>query len=180
MPRHVHDDGVSQPCDNATTTIENRAGLCHLGRIITHAQTMTNRLILPFMALLAILIAAAIPTAAVAQDWAAEGFDVVAYRDDGRATPGRGDIATQWKGKVWHFETEAHRAAFEADPHRYAPAFGGLCPVSLSEGQRRDGDPRLFAIIDGKTILVRSNEALDRLRADSTAILDAARAAYAP
>ena len=137
------------------------------------------RLILPFLAMMAVLIAV-IPVPATAQGWAVDGFDVVSYRDDGRATPGRGDIATQWKGQTWHFESEAHRAAFEADPHRYAPAFGGLCAVSLAEGVRRPGDPHQFAIIDGKTILVRSNEALAQLRADSTAILDAARAAYSP
>lgn len=61
------------------------------------------------------------PLAAVAQDWALEGYDPVGYVAQGRPVPGRSDIATMWKGKIWHFASEDNRARFEADPQGYAP-----------------------------------------------------------
>lgn len=97
-----------------------------------------------------------------AEDWALGGYDAVSYMRGGHPQPGRGDIATMWKGRRWHFASEENRARFEADPRAYAPGFGGLCPVSLSEGRREDGDPRHFVVIGKRLYLMRS-EAAERL-----------------
>ena len=61
---------------------------------------------------LLISLAAALPAAA--QDWAVGGFDPVGYAQAGRPTPGRSDIATMWKGQLWHFASEENRARFRA------------------------------------------------------------------
>lgn len=95
---------------------------------------------------------------AAAQDWALGGYDAVGYSRSGQALPGRPDISTMWKGKVWHFATEDNRARFEADPRSYAPEFDGLCPVALARGLREPGDPQHFAIIGNHLYLLRSTE----------------------
>lgn len=112
---------------------------------------------------------------AAAQDWAVGGFDPVGYAQAGRALPGRSDIATMWRGKVWHFSSEENRARFEADPRSYAPALGGMCPVSIVDGRPQPGDPRHFAMVGGRLYLLESGAAERRLMQDPAGITKAAR-----
>jgi YHS domain-containing protein len=132
----------------------------------------------PIILALAMTMLPALPAAA--QDWALGGYDPVAYVVAGRPVPGRRDIATMWKGKLWHFASETSRARFEADPRAYAPRFGGHCPLSIIEGRPEMGDPRYFAVIGGDLYLLRSGEAERRLRQDPRAVLERARAAWKP
>lgn len=112
---------------------------------------------------------------ATAQDWALEGYDPVGYLLQGQAVPGRSEIATMWKGKIWHFSSEENRARFEADPRVYAPGFAGNCPVSLSEGRRELGDPRFFIVVSNRLYLLRSVQAQRQMQRNSNEVL--ARAA---
>lgn len=114
-----------------------------------------------FAPAISMLTAFASPLAA--QDWAVGGYDPVGFVS-GRAAPGRSDISTLWKGQFWHFVSEDNRARFESDPRQFAPAFDGLCPVSLAEGKELRGDPRFFAVIGDKLYLTRSNANLHRLK----------------
>lgn len=119
---------------------------------------------------------AAVPAAA--QNWALGGYDPVGYASDGRAIPGRSDIATMWQGQLWHFASEENRARFEADPRAFEPAFDGNCVVSLAEGRRERGDPRHFALLGGTLYLARSGQAEQELRQDPNGIIERARAAW--
>jgi YHS domain-containing protein len=127
---------------------------------------------------LMLTLAPALPV--MAQDWAIDGFDAVGFLESGRPIPGRGDISTLWKGKVWHFATEENRNRFEADPRSFAPVFGGLCPVALSEGQRVAGDPRHFVIIENRLYLVGSNRAVRKLKQAPREVLSRARERWKP
>ncbi|WP_260502814.1 YHS domain-containing (seleno)protein [Paracoccus yeei] len=115
---------------------------------------------------------------ALAQDWALDGIDPVAYGTQGAAVPGRSDIVTLWRGKTWHFLSEQNRNLFEANPRAYAPALGGLCVVALSEGRSEPGNPRYFAVVDQKTYLLRSRKAKERFLADPQHILEQAKAVW--
>lgn len=81
---------------------------------------------------------------------ALQGFDAVAYFSDGKPVEGDTAITYRWEGAVCNFSTVEHRAAFAADPGRYAPQFGGYCAYAVSRGTTADGDPRLWAVVDGK------------------------------
>lgn len=115
---------------------------------------------------------------AAAQDWALEGFDPVGYIRQNRALPGRSDIATMWKGKVWHFASEENRARFEADPRTYMPVFDGYCPVELSKGRFLMGDPTYFAVSDHRIYLLRSRAAQREFSQDTGPILSRARSVW--
>ena len=115
---------------------------------------------------------------AFSQNWALGGHDPVGTVQAGQAVPGRSDIATMWKGELWHFASEENRARFEADPRAFAPALDGLCPVALSEGRRERGDPRHFAVIGGDLYLLGSASAERRLREAPVEIIARARAAW--
>ncbi len=84
---------------------------------------------------------------------AIQGFDPVAYFTRGAPTRGNPAITTQWRGAEWRFASEANRAAFLAEPERYAPAFGGFCAYAVSEGYTASIDPRAWRIVDGRLYL---------------------------
>lgn len=113
-----------------------------------------------------------------AQDWALGGMDATAYHDDGRAIPGHADVVTQWHGKTWHFASEENRAEFEADPTAYAPAFDGLCAMSLSEGRIERGNPHYFVIYKDKLYLLRSEAARAQFIAGPAEVLALAKGNY--
>jgi YHS domain-containing protein len=123
-----------------------------------------------------LLSAPALP--AVAQDWALGGYDPVSYFQTHQPRAGRSEISTMWRGEIWHFATEENRSRFEADPRSYTPVFGGLCPVALSEGRMKAGDPRYFVMIGKRLYLLSSSAAEERLMAEPRKILTQARAVW--
>ncbi|WP_421789492.1 YHS domain-containing (seleno)protein [Hyphobacterium sp.] len=84
---------------------------------------------------------------------ALHGYDTVAYHSLGEATPGRADISATYNDALWFFSTQAHRAAFLADPARYGPAYDGHCAFAAAHGARAAGNPLNWTIIDGQLFL---------------------------
>ena len=94
--------------------------------------------------------------------FAASGYDVVAYFDlpqnpagqsQPEAVPGNAAITSDYNSATFAFSTEANRAAFEADPDRYAPQYDGHCAYGVSKGGKVPGNPNLWRIVDGKLYL---------------------------
>lgn len=84
---------------------------------------------------------------------AIEGFDPVAYFEDGRPVQGSADHSVEWNGATWWFASAEHRDAFAAEPERYAPQYGGWCAYAVSEGSTARIDPEAWTIRDGKLYL---------------------------
>lgn len=129
-----------------------------------------------FLILFLAMLSPSLP--ASAQDWALEGYDPVGYVAQGHPVPGRSEIATMWKGKVWHFASEENRARFESNPNGYAPGFAGNCPVSLSEGRKEPGDPRYFMLVGNRLYLMRSAQAQRQMQQHSGEVLAKATAVW--
>ncbi len=106
---------------------------------------------------------------------AVAGFDPVAFFVDGRALSGQPEIALRWRGVRWHFASPGHRAAFEADPHAYAPQFGGYCALSVARGRPVPADPRYWAIMDGRLYLAEGPGPLALLLASPAETVHAAQ-----
>lgn len=84
---------------------------------------------------------------------AIKGFDAVAYFESGQPQKGSKAFAHEWNGATWLFASDAHRAAFAAEPEKYAPQFGGYCAWAVSQGYTADIDPAAWRIVDGKLYL---------------------------
>ena len=84
---------------------------------------------------------------------AIDGTDAVAYFTEGRPVAGRPEHALVWRGATWRFSSEENRAAFEADPERYAPQYGGWCAWAVAEGYTASTVPEAWEIVDGKLYL---------------------------
>ncbi len=81
------------------------------------------------------------------------GYDPVAYFTNGQAIKGSKKITTKVDGAVWRFSSEENRAAFSANPSKYAPQYGGYCAWAVSQGYTAKGDPNAWKIVGGKLYL---------------------------
>lgn len=108
----------------------------------------------------AVLKAAEPPIFAVRSGWAIRGYDPVAYFKDARPVAGHPEIAAEWNGATWLFSSEENRAAFLAEPARYAPQYGGYCAWAVAHGYTASIDPAAWRIEGGKLYLVYSKAVL--------------------
>jgi YHS domain-containing protein len=84
---------------------------------------------------------------------AIKGYDPVAYQSQNAAIAGSPDFTATFEGATYRFASAANRDAFQADPAKYAPAFGGYCAMGVAYGQKIDVEPTAFRVIDGKLYL---------------------------
>lgn len=84
---------------------------------------------------------------------AVHGFDVVAYFTEGKPVQGDAKFAVVHKDATYRFASQTNLDAFNADPAKYAPVYGGYCAYGVSVGAKFDGDPRYWKIVDGKLYL---------------------------
>ena len=89
---------------------------------------------------------------------ALHGYDPVAYFTDGGPRRGSDEWVHVHEGAAYRFASEANLAAFEADPERYAPQYGGFCAYGVAVGKKFDGDPLLWKVEDGKLYLNLNEE----------------------
>ncbi|HPG24143.1 MAG: YHS domain-containing protein [Spirochaetaceae bacterium] len=82
-----------------------------------------------------------------------QGYDLVSYHVDGEPTRGNGHHVSVHDGVTYLFANEGNRKAFERDPGRYLPAYGGYCAYGVSVGKKFVGDPDVWKIVDGRLYL---------------------------
>jgi YHS domain-containing protein len=93
---------------------------------------------------------------------ALEGYDPVSYFTDGKPVKGDKKIEATFDGALYHFVSQQHRATFEKDPTKYAPAYGGFCGYAASVGKVRPANPRIWSIVDGQ-LIVQHTKGADEL-----------------
>lgn len=81
------------------------------------------------------------------------GYDVVAYHTVGAPTKGSADYSATYQGVTWHFASQENLELFQAEPARYAPAYGGWCSAGASKGKKVPTKPELWAIVDDQLYL---------------------------
>ena len=97
---------------------------------------------------------------------AMQGYDPVAYFTKGEPTKGNYKITTVYNDALYRFESEEHKAAFEAEPEAYLPAYGGYCAFGAAMGFKFDGDPNYWKIVDGELYLNLSQDIQERWNGD--------------
>lgn len=84
---------------------------------------------------------------------AIKGFDPVAYFTVGKPVKGSKAFETKHKGATWRFSSAENKAAFEANPAKYEPAYGGYCAYGTAQGYLVKIEGNAWAIRDGKLYL---------------------------
>ena len=64
---------------------------------------------------------------------------------------------------TWHFASAENKALFEANPAKYAPAYGDWCAGGASKGKKVPTKPELWAIVDGQLYLYSSPKVHNKL-----------------
>ena len=92
---------------------------------------------------------------------ALEGYDPVSYFTGGKPAKGDKQIEGTYNGALYHFVSQEHRATFENNPTKYAPAYGGFCGYAASLGKVRPANPLVWSIVDGQLIVQHTQGAAD-------------------
>ena len=64
----------------------------------------------------------------------------------------------------YRFANARHRDLFKANPEKYAPQFGGSCAMNMSNGVRREADPTVWVISNGKLYVFAGAGGAERFR----------------
>lgn len=84
---------------------------------------------------------------------AVQGYDVVSYQTGKRPIRGNGNFVATHEGATYQFSSQENLKAFERNPDKYAPAYGGYCAYGTSVGKKFIGDPEVWRVVDGKLYL---------------------------
>lgn len=119
----------------------------------TRRQILTLAAAVPAVLALGSAARAASPEIFSADGMAINGYDPVAYFKEGKPVAGDKGHAVRWMGTTWLFSSADNMAAFEADPHAYAPQYGGYCAYAMSKNAIATTVPEAWTIHDGKLYL---------------------------
>lgn len=81
------------------------------------------------------------------------GYDPVAYFTDGKPMRGSGYHVTMHEGVTYAFASDEHKKAFEKNPMKFLPVYGGYCAYGVAVGKKFVADPEVWKIVDGKLYL---------------------------
>lgn len=84
---------------------------------------------------------------------AINGYDPVGYFDQGKPIEGSRDLQVKWKGAIWRFASPEHMAAFEMNPHHFAPRYGGYCAYAVSQGSLATTVPEAWTVYNDRLYL---------------------------
>ena len=84
---------------------------------------------------------------------AVQGYDLVSYQTGKRPVRGNGHYLSHHDGANYLFSSAENKAAFDANPTKYLPAYGGYCAFGVSVGKKFVGDPEVWRLVDGTLYL---------------------------
>lgn len=82
-----------------------------------------------------------------------QGYDPVAFFSDGRPVKGQSQLASTYNGARYLFASAENKAAFDANPAKYEPQFGGFCAYAASEGHTAPVKVDAFMIVNGRLLM---------------------------
>ncbi len=98
---------------------------------------------------------------------ALEGYDPVAFQTESQAVKGAPMISTVHEGAKYLFANAENRALFEADPEKYAPAYGGYCAWAVAaKSSLAPVKIETWQIVEGRLILNFNNAIKKRFNND--------------
>lgn len=81
------------------------------------------------------------------------GIDPVSMFEKDAPAAGKAAHTSTHDGVDYYFVSRDAQLAFDADPARFLPQFGGFCAFGVFVGKKLNGDVRYADIVDGKLYL---------------------------
>jgi len=79
---------------------------------------------------------------------------------------GNPSIKSNFRGAIIHFTSAANKAAFDKNPSRYYPQYGGFCANHLRKGELVASDPTVFFAYKGKLFLCADGSGAKEFRSN--------------
>ncbi len=92
---------------------------------------------------------------------ALQGYSPVSYADLGLAQKGVKEFKSEYEKITYYFTSAEQKAAFDKNPEKYLPQYGGFCAFGVYAGAKFRVDPNKFISKDGKYFLYLNNLELD-------------------
>src|SRR5215813_1465580 len=90
---------------------------------------------------------------------ALQGYDPVAYFTDGKPVKGDPILTASYKGATYQFASAEHKKAFESNPAKYEPQFGGYCGYAASINKLAPIQVEYFQVLHGRLVLQHNEKA---------------------
>jgi len=84
---------------------------------------------------------------------AIQGYDPVAFFTDKRPVKGDAQFQSEYRGAKYYFASADHKAAFDKEPAKYEPQFGGFCAYGASRGKTVPIKIETWEIVNGRLLL---------------------------
>ena len=78
--------------------------------------------------------------------YALSSYDAVSYFEQDGPQKGLKNFQTNYKGAIYLFRSQAHLEAFQKNPAKYVPQYGGWCAYAMASGRNIDVQPQVFTI----------------------------------
>jgi YHS domain-containing protein len=84
---------------------------------------------------------------------ALQGYDAVGFFTEGKPLLGIATFTSTHEGATYRFATAEHKARFDENPARYAPAYGGYCAYGVARNGLAPVEISTWQIVDGRLLL---------------------------
>ena len=84
---------------------------------------------------------------------ALQGYDPVGFFTDAKPLLGIAAFTSTYEGATYRFATPEHKAAFDKDPAKYAPVYGGYCAYGIANNGLAPVEISTWQIVGGRLVL---------------------------
>ena len=124
--------------------------------------------------LVVLMLFSALSTIATAKDLlklngngvAIQGYDPVAFFTDNRPVKGNPLFQSDYRGAKYYFASAEHKAAFDKEPAKYEPQFGGYCAYGASQGHPAPIKIEAWQIVNGRLLMQYDLSVKDKFNKD--------------
>ena len=93
------------------------------------------------------------------------GNDPIAYTTD-KVEPGVADHTSQHGGAKYQFANAENKQKFDAEPAKFAPAYGGYCAYAASQNRVSESDPNVYMVHEGQLLMFTNADFLAEFKKD--------------
>jgi len=84
---------------------------------------------------------------------AIQGYDAVAFFTQGKPVKGSAKFQSSYKGATYYFASAEDKTAFDGNPAKYEPQFGGFCAYGVSLGHLVPVKIEATQVVDGRLLM---------------------------
>lgn len=84
---------------------------------------------------------------------AIQGYDPVAFFTQGKPVKGSGKFQSSYRGAIYYFASTKDKAAFDGNPAKYEPQFGGFCAYGVSQGHLAPVKIEATQVVNGRLLM---------------------------